>query len=210
MKNLLFIGAHPDDVELGCLGTIHKHLQNGDKVYVIVATDGEAGNIDVKKFNRFEESIKCLEEVGVPPQNIIGLHLPDTGVITHRQSLLAQIEEFCKNHKIDTIYVNSNKDYHQDHVVVFEETIRGARKVPNILVYESNSSTLPTFAPNFFVDITNFVDKKAEFLKYHESQNQKYFIKDSSVKSLAKFRGNQTKMFVEYAEAFEVFRMVHN
>ena len=43
-KNILAIGAHPDDVELGCGGTISKHLELGDEVYVLIMTNGEKGS----------------------------------------------------------------------------------------------------------------------------------------------------------------------
>lgn len=206
-NNILFIGAHPDDVELGCLGTIRLYLKKNDNVFVIIATDGERGNKKLGKNNRVNESIVCLERTGLPTKNIILLHFPDTRLSEYKNDILARIEEFCFKNKIDSLYVGTNKDYHQDHAVLFEETIRASRNVRNVLAYESNSSTFSSFSPNFFVNITDFIDEKAEFLKLHISQCDKNYMGDEVVKSLARFRGNQSKS-VSYAEAFEVFRMV--
>lgn len=206
-KRALFIGAHPDDVEIGCLGTINRHVRNKDKVFVMVVTDGERGNGNPKKYDRLRESIGCLGQVGVSKSHVIPLHLPDTGLFKSRDLLFDKIENFCLKENVDTIYVSSEKDYHQDHVVIFDETVRAARMVPNLLRYESTSSTLPTFSPNLFIDISEFIDEKSKLLKSHQSQNGKHYLKDGAVKALAKFRGNQVKS-PGFAEAFEIFRMV--
>jgi LmbE family N-acetylglucosaminyl deacetylase len=208
MQNVLFLSPHPDDVELGCLGTINEYVKRGYNVFVAIATDGERGNVDPEKYDRIEESIDCLSKVGVKRDNILPFHLPDTKLNDHRTDIFEMVEGFCIQNDIDTIYINSNKDYHQDHLVVFEEALRAARKVKNILTYESNSSTFSSFAPNYFVNVSEFIDEKVDFLKSHKSQDGKHFILDHSVKSLAKFRGNQTKS-LDYAEAFEVFRMTN-
>lgn len=206
-KRVLFIGAHPDDVEIGCLGTMRKHVSKRDKVFVMVATDGERGNGNPKKYDRLRESVACLGKIGVVKENVQTLHLPDAVLFNHRDRIFDKIEKFVNEEGIDTIYVTSDKDYHQDHMVMFDETVRAARFVPNIFKYESTSSTLPTFSPNMFIDISDFIEQKSRLLKSHASQNGKYYMKDGAVKALAKFRSNQVKK-PGFAEAFEVFRMV--
>lgn len=205
MANVLFIGAHPDDIELGCGGTLIKHVKNKDNVFAIVVSDGEKG-LNGSRSNRVNEAKKALSEVGLDDMNIFFLHVPDTMFIENRKMILSEIERVCEEYNIQKIYTHTSKEYHQDHIVVFEETLRGARSVPNILAYESNAHTLPTFSPNYFVDISDVFDKKLSLLKrYHSQAKKKYFDADF-IESAARFRGSQAKK--TYAEGFEIVRMV--
>ena len=207
MPNVLFIGAHPDDVELGCGGAILKHLENRDTVYVMVVTDGESGS-KTQQINgdRLNETIKSLTFAGISKKHLICLHLPDTEVWRERQKLLDAIGETCKNYKIDYVYTHSVQSYHQDHVAIFEETIRAAKETSGIFAYETNGGTRSSFAPNFFIDIESVLKKKLRMLQFHKSQSGKDYFDLTAIEALSRVRAAQSKIY-KYAEAFELLRL---
>lgn len=203
--NVLFIGAHPNDIELGCGGTLIKHIVNKDIVYTIVLSDGEM-RIGKSDADRIQEAKNALLDAGIDEQNITFIHVPDTMFMDYRKIILNEIEKVCSEHKIKKVYTHTNKEFRQDHVVVFEETLRGARNVSDILTYELCASTLPTFSPNYYVNITEVFHVKLLLLGKHGSQSKKAYFDYDFISSLAKFRGSQIKKL--YAEGFEIVRMI--
>ncbi len=203
---VLAIGAHPDDIELGCGGTLIKHVQNGDNVYALIFTNGEAGLGGKKDVDRQQESTQALTLAGVPLSNMYFLQYPDTELWRERQKVMNTIADFCEKFQIQLIYTHSNKATHQDHVTIYEETMRGAKKAWAIMAYETHGGTNPSFSPTLFVDITNVIAKKIAMLNFHQSQISKKILKVESVVALAQFRSSQTDEF-HYAEGFEIIKM---
>lgn len=209
MSNILFIGAHPDDIEIGCGGAIIEHIKNGDNVFALIATNGEQGLNEAKKgYNRLEETANALKFSGIKDSNLICLHLSDTMLWKERKLLLDSLEKAFEKYDIDRVYTHTDKSYHQDHVTVHEETIRSLRndRKIDILAYETNGSTKSTFMPSYFVDIGDVLETKLDMLNYHKSQMDKFTNNHELIITLAKFRAHQAKL-VSYAEAFEVIRM---
>ena len=205
-KNILFVGAHPDDIELGCLGSILHFLKTGNNVHCIIVSDGEGGNIDSIRFDRVKETIKCLTTAGVKKEKIKFLHLPDRQLDLQHLRIIGEVEEVCKRNGIDTVFLQTDQDTHQDHRTVHNATMSAVRGVDNILIYESNSSTITSFSPNYFIDISPYVEEKTKLLEHHKSQADRQYMKVDSVVGLARYRGSQTRN-ASYAEAFKVFRI---
>ena len=207
MYNVLFIGAHPDDVELGCGGAILKHLENEDNVYVIVVTDGESGvKTQQIQGSRLSETVKSLQFAGIEKNRVICLHLPDTEVWRERQKLLDAITQACTDYKIDYVYTHSAESYHQDHITIFEETVRAAKGTSGVFAYETNGGTRASFSPNFFVDIEDVFNKKMRMLQFHKSQSGKSYFDLTTIEALSRVRAAQSKIY-KYAEAFELLRL---
>ena len=207
MENVLFIGAHPDDVELGCGGTMAKHTARGDKVFVLILSKGEIGNKKLANCDRTKETIMALCSIGIKGKDITILDVPDTCFDENRKRIFAEIEREVLDKKIDRVYTHTNREYHQDHITVHEETLRAARNVRDLLTYESNAHTFSHFSPNFFIDISDIINKKIELIKKHYSQKGKKYMEAENIKSLAKVRGYQSRVG-DYAEGFEIIRMV--
>lgn len=208
-KNILFVGAHPDDIEIGCGGAIIEHIKNGDNVFVLIATNGEKSlNEYNKNYNRLEETANALKLSGIKDSNLIYLHLSDTQLWKERHLLLDSLEKTFEKYSIDRVYTHTDKSYHQDHVTVSEETIRSLRndRKIDILAYETNGSTKSTFIPSYFVDIGDVLETKIDMLNCHKSQSDKFTNNREVIITLAKFRAHQAKL-ASYAEAFEVIRM---
>ena len=215
MKNILAIGAHPDDVEFGCFGTLKKHKDQGDNVTLLVMTQsdvkdshtGEVTRDSIISKNEATQAAKLLEA-----ELILG-PFQDTKVPFDSKSV-DFIEKVIKRKNINWVYTHWAGDTHQDHINTLNATMAAARLVKNVLCYEQvplprMSTTYPV--ANYYVDITNTIGFKLKGCQCHESQINKFkehgFNMLDNVTTLAKFRGNQCGL--KYAEAFNVLKLVN-
>ncbi len=202
--NILAIGAHPDDIEFGCGGTLLKYSEQGHKVYMLVLSKGDKGGDPEVRQKEQENSARILK-VG----KLFFSDYLDTEIV-QSQKLIIEIESFLKEVKPDFIFVQYFDDTHQDHRNLSESTISATRYIQNVLFYEG--PTTQNFTPNVFVDITKVFDKKLECLNAHASQVSKTNIEGLSIieaaKSAAHFRGIQGR--VRFAEAFHSLRLFIN
>jgi LmbE family N-acetylglucosaminyl deacetylase len=195
---VLAIGAHPDDIELGCSGTLKKHVLNGDEVYCIVASMGEKGGDRLK---RTSEARRVADMLGVKEINF--LNFPDT-MIEHNGPTVELLDSFITEN-IDIIYVNSPKDYHQDHINISKSTLSAARNKKNSIFFYETPSTTIEFKPTAYIEITDVIKDKLEYLGQYESQKNKVYTEKQAILGLSKYRGYS--IGVEYAEAFEVEKL---
>jgi len=161
-KRVLAIGAHPDDVEIGCGGTLAKHKADGDLLHILTLSLGSAGG-DANV--RLREALQAAELSGA---TIEFGNLPDSRISDGKETIdviEAAIQEFQPTH----IYTHSLEDTHQDHRSVHMATLAAARSVPNVYCYQAPSWTVE-FRPNRFVDISTFVEAKLQAIGAHKSQ----------------------------------------
>jgi LmbE family N-acetylglucosaminyl deacetylase len=197
---ILVIGAHPDDIELGCGGTINLYNSNNHPVYGLILSNGErSGDPVIRK----QETVDSLNALGV--KRLFFGELPDTK-IGNDISTISVIENIVNKLKPDIIFTHSINEIHQDHRNTALSTFSAARNVPTILCYESPSLMLD-FKPQCYYDIIKTIDQKIEALKLHKSQIDKRYFKIDAILGLSKYRGNQ--MNLKYAESFEVFKMLN-
>lgn len=196
---VLAVGAHPDDIELAAGGTVARHVKAGDEVYFLVITYGEMGGDKLQRKREAEESALVLRA-----KSIMFGGIPDTKVSDGIETILA-IENVIGKINPDRIYTQCAKDRHQDHRNVALATFSAGRKVKEVFSYESPDSYLG-FAPQCYVQITDTIDTKIQALKKFHSQQNKRFFEAQAIKGLAQFRGYQVG--VQYAEAFEVIRLI--
>ena len=202
MRTVLAVGAHPDDMELGCAGTLALHSMRGDRVYLLVLTNGEASGDAVVRGTECRESAKILGACDL----FMG-DLPDTKV-TDGKETIDVIENILDKVKPDIIYAPSSKDTHQDHRNAGYAVLSACRRCRIILLYEG-ASTQRDFNPQVFVDIKDTFQKKLEATKAFGSQVENHGMYSKAMKAvegLAKFRGYQAG--VDVAEAFEVGKFI--
>ena len=198
-RNILAIGAHPDDIELGCGGTLRKHILNGDNVYYIIASLGEKSGDKDKRRGETMAAAKLMEV-----SDVYFLNLPDT-MIMHDGITVSLLDKYMGRLKPDIIYVHSPKDYHQDHANIAKSVLSASRTMKNaILLYETPSTTIE-FKPVAFRDISDTFEHKLKCIEQFVSQNEKDYMEKEAIIGLAKTRGHT--MGVKYAEAFEVARV---
>lgn len=187
---VLVIAAHPDDEVYGVGGTMVKHAQNGDEVYVCMLTEGvttqycnikdkiQLSNLIEQKKN---ESLKAARILGI--KEIFFFNLPDMKLDTIAHSEINQpIEECIANLLPEIVYTHHWGDVNKDHRLAFESTmvaVRPALKNPikKVLIYETPSSSewnVPIltnqFLPNVFVDISDVLDIKIQAMKAYKSE----------------------------------------
>ena len=197
---ILAIGAHPDDIEFGCGGTLIKLSKRGARIHFLVLTEGGEGQAlaSIRRKEQ-EKSAKYLKA------KIIWGGYEDTQVPSGRV-LISKIEEIVKKVKPDIIFCNYHDDSHQDHRALASACYSATRHDKRVVFYEV--PTTCNFTPDVFVDITPVMNKKINFLKLHASQVNKTRVSNltilESASSCANFRGYQAR--VKYAEGFKSLR----
>lgn len=202
--NILAIGSHPDDIEYGCGGTLTKHAHQGQKIYMMVMTNGELrGDPEVRRREQ-QESVRLIGAADV----FFGDY-PDARLVCDRD-LVQKIEGVVAATKPDFVYVHHPEDTHHDHRALSQASIPACRSVRNVLYYEGPSTL--SFNPCVFVDIGAMLQAKLACLEAHASQVMQTTVQDMSIVDLARsaahFRGIQGR--TKYAEAFVPFRYFIN
>jgi len=198
--NILAIGAHPDDIEFGCGGTLAAYAEAGHFISLFVATRGEYGGDPEVRQREQEESARIIGA-----QEVFWGGHSDTEIPLNRDLIIA-LEKVIKQVRPEMIFVNYFDDTHQDHRNLAQGTLSATRYIPNFLFFEV--PTTQNFTPNCYVNILRVLGKKLACLEAHRSQITKTNIEDltilESAVSCANFRGIQGR--VKYAEAFQTVR----
>jgi len=202
--NLLALGAHPDDIEIGCGGTLFKYAREGHGVYLMILTDGgRGGGSDVRR----SEQLASSRILGARETFWGGYH--DTELPVAREAI-QQIEDVVKKVDPAFIFVNYHDDTHQDHRHLAMCTVTATRYTRNVLFYET--PTTQNFSPTVYVDINGLLEDKVRSLEAHASQVKKTNVEGLSILDVARasahFRGLQGR--VRSAEAFVPLRLFIN
>lgn len=196
----MFVGAHPDDVELGAGGTLLKHLRRGDKVIYVVLSKGEKGG---NPREREKELLEVINYLGISEYFLFDF--PDTRLYEKFLEIKDTLENLINVYRPDRIYTHSLSDSHQDHKTVAEAVKIAGRKVKQILSFWA-PLTYNDFRPSYFIDISEFIEEKARILGVFKSQSHKDFLKREVILGINKYYGFMNG--VEYAEGFEIVRYI--
>lgn len=197
-ERVLAIGAHPDDVEIGCAGALLDHRRRGDSVSVLTMSHGQVGG-DVGQ--RIQESTAAAHTIGA---RLMLADLPDTRIDAGVDTI-QMIESVVQAFDPTIIYVHSQNDHHQDHRAVHTAAISASRRVPQIFAYQSPSAT-NDFAPTKFVAIDEVVVRKVEVLSLFDSQRERSYLEPEMVIAGARYWARNLAPRARYAEPFEVIR----
>ena len=202
---ILAIGAHPDDIEIGCGGTLRLMFENGADITTYHATSGERGG-DPR--TRAREHVKAAVLYGAVCQRG---RFKDSDIEESFRELIGKIEEKIARMSPDVIFVHSPNDTHQDHRALSRATITAARHNRSILFYEGFSTI--DFRPTVNMDITGTFEKKMEMIRCYDSQLTKVVRGTDmnlldAVKANAVYRGIHARTW--YAESFSASRIMLN
>lgn len=194
---ILFIGAHADDIEIGCGGTLLKMIAEGHEVAAVVLTQERE-----LQQTRSRELQRALTGAGLKAANIHMWDAEDGNLQADYRSVGA-FREFLKIHEIepDLVFCHSAADSHGDHRRA-NDLCRATFRGISILLYSVvNSAIVSEFRPDLWIDITPYVAGKQRMLAAHESQIARGrilwdAINGSHVRYAARIQG-------EAAEAFE-------
>ena len=204
--NVLAIGAHFDDLEVGCSGTLIKHVQKGDKVTLMVVTDSAYDNPDGQNIRSAETA--ALE--GQKGAKIIGANLialkHKTFFVPFDEKLTKEINYYIGELSIDTLYCHWINDLHRDHQYTAKCAIMASRHVPRVLMYRSNYyDTHEIFRGIFYSDISTVFSVKIEAIQAHQSELKR--VNGKWIDFIKRQNANEgQKIGVEFAETFEIIR----
>lgn len=205
--NVLAIGAHFDDVELGCGGTIAKHVKEGDAVYAFVATVSGFTNVNNQSV-RADETARREGDAAMKALGVRELICGDfkTFEVEFVEALNVKIIKVIEDKKIDLVYTHWTGDVHHDHKAVANATLHAGRHVPRLLMYRSNwYHSTADFRGNFYVDVTEHWGSKEAAIRCHESEMERAGKKWLSFfKNEAENAGQ--RIGVKHAEVFEVVK----
>lgn len=204
--NVLAIGAHFDDIELGCGGALAKHVANGDRVFAYVATLSGFKDQDNQVIRTNETAL----QEGVKAMEILGVELIrgsfNTLEVEFTDELNVDILQIVKQKNIQKVYTHWMGDVHHDHQAVARASLHSCRHVPRLLMYRSNwYHSNVDFKGNFYVDISETLDKKMEAVSAHESEM------DRTHRKWIDFFTNEAanagqRIGTKYAEIYEVVK----
>jgi LmbE family N-acetylglucosaminyl deacetylase len=201
---ILAVGAHPDDIELGCGGLLIKAAKQGHCVYMYTLTQGGASGNAEERTLEIKQSSKIIGAKASWIDNF-----EDTKLSVSSE-LINHIEFFINKSEADIVITHSLSDIHHDHKAVAASTIEAGRFVPNIISYEIPLTK--DFKPQIYYDISDVVDEKVELIKLFWSQKSKLYLKADAIKGLAQYRALQSRLSttINFVEAFEILKIFLN
>ncbi|MCL4519604.1 MAG: PIG-L family deacetylase [Thaumarchaeota archaeon] len=199
---ILAIGAHPDDIELGCGGTLLRATKEGHAVYMLTMTKGAASGNPLQRAN---EMMQASKFIGAKDFRIDDL--PDTRLASNIDELIRHIEDYVDEVDPDLIFTHSRRDTHHDHRAVAAATSEAARFYSNVLTYEIPLTK--DFDPIVYYDISDVIEKKIELIRIFWSQSSKLYLQSNAIRSLSEYRALQGRLntTMSHVEAFEAMRL---
>lgn len=228
-QRMLVVAPHSDDETLGCAGTIARMRDLGAEVFVVVVSVGAVAHYGVKKKVSGDVRADELESV------MKYLKVNDFDILYHSDKIHLRLDSIPRRDIVSLLEKDSRLaidkvkptilavpaiSYNQDHEVVFRACFTACR--PHLPEYKpfqkiflsydnpaiSWSTEREKFHPNFYVDISKYLDQKLNAVALHKSQLKKapHHASVESVRYLAKVRGMEIS--VDAAEAYMCHRFV--
>lgn len=200
-KRVLFLGAHPDDIELGCGAFLH-HIVKKTDVLCVTLSDNQK-NPDLK--NVRNEHLESMAVLGVPADKIVLGQFTTRVFSEARQDILEYFIKLRKDYKPDLIFVHSKQDVHQDHNTMTDEALRAFRGI-TLLGFDVVRSSYGFF-PHFLAEVTGEdVNKKIEALSKYETYRDRYYFNAELTRSIMVRHGALAERL--FAEGFDILRVV--
>ena len=208
MKNILIVGAHYDDAELGAGGSAIKFAEEGKNVFKLTLTDNVTKSHILNLNIDYETSrIQSAEAAKVLKMKEAEFEPVECTRLFYSTDLMQKIEQIIHDQEIDTVFTHFKDDANQDHIETNKLCRTAARHCDNIFAYQSNFYILDEpYYPTYFVDISRYVEKKIESLKKYEGQHDRFSRLFESCIERNKIWGYSNK--VAYAEGFQVIKML--
>jgi len=210
MKRLLAVGPHTDDIELGCGGTVCRALRAGWEVeFLVFSIAQESVPEGFGEDALRHEAQEAAAVLGVKTKDVTILDFPVRHFPEHRQDILDHLVN-VRQHGFDIVLCPSPFDVHQDHGVVYSESIRAFKSTATLLGYDVpwNSASASAAEPTTFITFgADILEQKIAALGRYRTQVAKArpYFSTEYITAWAKYRGVQVGK--EYAEAFHALRV---
>ena len=202
-KKICFIGAHPDDIELGC-GAFISNIQGKTDIFCVTLSDNQK---NPSLTHLTEEHFRSMKILGVPSDHIklgsfVTRRFPEL-----RQEILEYLYQLNHEYQPDIVITHTRSDIHQDHQQTTEEVLRAFRGT-TVLGFDALRSSYGFF-PHFLVEVTpQDVEKKILALAEYSTYNDKYYFDATVLRATLIRHGALAE--VPFAEGFDILRIVGN
>jgi LmbE family N-acetylglucosaminyl deacetylase len=218
--NILAVGCHPDDLEIGCGGTLARYAREGHRVTMCIVANGNMGHAVIQPAQLRAIRAAEIQRAGaiLGATEVVSLDVDDLDVDSNKAETVNKLVDLVRRIQPDAIITHPVEDYMKDHVevgrLVFDASFSAS--VPHYLtatpgvakitpLYYMDTVAGVNFIPTEYVDVSVDVETKLLALNCHESQIKWMYDHDGIdfldfVRTVAKFRGQQCS--VAYAEGF--------
>ena len=200
-KNVLFLGAHPDDIELGC-GALLSNIAAKAKIICVTLSDNQT---NPKLGKLVEEHYHSMAILGLDREAVLLGKFETRYFPRDRQEILEHLYGINTRHKPDLVFVHTPADIHQDHRVVTEEALRAFRGV-SLLGFDVLRSSYGFF-PEFLIEVDEAdVERKLKALAEYKTYAGKYFFDPEVIRATLIRHGALAER--PFAEGFDILRIV--
>jgi LmbE family N-acetylglucosaminyl deacetylase len=200
-KKVIFIGAHPDDIELGC-GALIANIQSKTEVHCVTLSDNQENPLLT---NLVEEHYDSMAILGLPREQVILGQFVTRNFPQQRQEILEYMLDLRRNLRPDMVFVHTAADLHQDHGTVTQEALRAFRGI-SIFGFDVIRSS-HGFFPTFLLEVSEAdVEKKIASLAAYKTYQDKYYFKPELTRSILIRNGAICER--PFAEGFDMMRLV--
>lgn len=200
-RRILFIGAHPDDIELGCGALIH-HIQPHTQILCVTLSNNQKNPLLT---SLVEEHYCSMAVLGVPRENVVLGAFETRRFPELRQDILEYMIQLNRTFRPEIVFVHTKADIHQDHGAITEEALRAFRGV-TMLGYDVLRSSYGFF-PSFLVEVTEEdVECKIRALAEYHTYATKYYFDPSITRATMIRHGAICER--HYAEGFDILRVI--
>jgi LmbE family N-acetylglucosaminyl deacetylase len=200
-QRLLFLGAHPDDIELGC-GALLASVSGKLDVRCVTLSDNQK-NPDLQ--NLVDEHYHAMNILGISEDEIILKDFETRNFPRDRQEILEFLYELNGDFQPDVVFSHTKADIHQDHDVVTVEALRAFRGV-SVLGYDVLRSSYGFF-PHFLVEVSEQdVERKIKALSAYKTYKSRYYFNPEVIRATSIRHGALAEK--SFAEGFDILRVV--
>lgn len=200
-KRVLFLGAHPDDIEIGCGALLHNIVKKTDVLCVTLSDNQKNPDLQHVK----GEHLRSMSVLGVPEDRVVFGPFITRIFQDSRQEILEYFLKLRKDFKPDLIFTHSKQDVHQDHNTMTDEALRAFRGI-SVLGFDVVRSSYGFF-PHFLIEVTEEdVNKKIEALAQYKTYQDRYYFNAELTRSIMVRHGALAE--VPFAEGFDILRIV--
>lgn len=202
-QRLCFIGAHPDDIELGC-GAFISNIRGQADILCVTLSDNQK-NPDLQHL--VEEHYRSMSVLGVPREQVRLEPFVTRRFPQDRQEILEYLYQLNKTYKPDMVFTHTRSDIHQDHEQTTEEVLRAFRGT-TVLGFDVTRSSYGFF-PHFLVEVTAAdVEKKIQALEQYTTYHDRYYFSADLIRATLIRHGALAEK--PFAEGFDILRIVGN
>jgi len=200
-KRVFFIGAHPDDIEIGA-GALISNLKGKSEVFCVTLSDNQINPLLINVAQEHKNSMRIL---GIDEDHDYLQEFETRRFKQSRQDILEFLFALNKKHEPDVVFVHTDADLHQDHSVVTEESLRAFRG-KSLFGFDVIRSS-HGFFPSLLIEVSkDDVQKKVDALNAYKTYADKYYFSPELTRSILIRNGALAE--TRFAEGFNIFRMV--